>query len=291
MPDQLAALTCVMEMTLDGHFPDILDKYAGVVLITKDETMQNIIAANEAKARPVQLVLSVASTAKELREVQRLRYKVFIEGMGLASLANADGLDRDEFDAHCDHLIVRDADTLKVVGTYRVLSAARSAKIGRLYSENEFDLSRLNNLRGRMVEAGRACIHPKYRGGSVIMLLWSGLAEYMRRERCDYLVGCASISLADGGHNAVAVYQALAEKHLAPSEYRVTPHLPFPIHQVEAAQKPQVPPLIKGYLRSGAWICGEPAWDPDFESADMFMMMPLANLDGRYARHYGVTPG
>lgn len=260
-------------------------------MITGDETMQNIIASNEAKVRPVQLVLSQATTAAELREVQRLRYKVFIETMGLTSLANADGLDSDEFDAHCDHLIVRDADTLKVVGTYRVLSAAKAAKIGRLYSENEFDLSRLKNLRGRMVEAGRACIHPKYRGGSVIMLLWSGLAEYMRRERCDYLVGCASISLADGGHNAVAVYQALAEKHMAPSEYRVTPHLPFPIHQVEAAHKPQVPPLIKGYLRSGAWICGEPAWDPDFESADMFMMMPLANLDERYARHYGVVPG
>ena len=236
-------------------------------MFTRDDTMQNIIATNEVKSRPVQLVLSQASTAEELREVQRLRYKVFIEGMGLSSLANADGLDSDEFDAHCDHLIVRDADTLKVVGTYR-----------------------LNHLRGRMVEAGRACIHPKYRGGSVIMLLWSGLAEYMRRERCDYLVGCASISLADGGHNAVAVYQALAQKHLAPAEYRVTPHLPFPIHQVEAAHKPQVPPLIKGYLRSGAWICGEPAWDPDFESADMFMMMPLANLDERYARHYGVTP-
>ena len=252
--------------------------------------MQNLIASADVRLQPAKLVLSMASTAEELREVQRLRYKVFIETMGLTALVRADRLDVDEFDEHCDHLIVRDADSLKVVGTYRVLSAARAGKIGRLYAENEFDLGRLNNVRGRMVEAGRACIHPKYRGGSVIMLLWSGLAEYMRRERCDYLVGCASMSLADGGHNAVAVYQALAGKLLAPSEYRVTPHLPFPIHQVEAALKPQVPPLIKGYLRSGAWICGEPAWDPDFESADMFMMMPLANLDGRYAKHYGVTP-
>ena len=80
-------------------------------MITGDETMQNIVASNEAKARPVQLVLSQATTAAELREVQRLRYKVFIETMGLTSLANADGLDSDEFDAHCDHLIVRDADT------------------------------------------------------------------------------------------------------------------------------------------------------------------------------------
>jgi len=249
-------------------------------------------AANlQTEVRPAsgKLVLSMASTAEELHEVQRLRYKVFIETMGLASLQSADGLDSDEFDAYCDHLIVRDVDTLKVVGTYRLLSASRACKLGRLYSEGEFDLGRLNNLRGRMVEAGRACIHPDYRGGSVIMLLWSGLAEYMRRENCDYLIGCASISLADGGHNAVAVYQQLIGKHLAPIEYRVTPHLPFPFGKLEAAHKPQVPPLLKGYMRSGAWICGEPAWDPDFESADLFLMMPLANLDSRYARHYGVA--
>lgn len=251
--------------------------------------MQTSIIQADVRAASGKLVLSMASTPEELREVQRLRYKVFIETMGLSSLVREDGLDSDEFDEHCDHLIVRDAGTLKVVGTYRLLSAARARKLGRVYSEGEFDLGRLNNLRGRMVEAGRACIHPDYRGGSVIMLLWSGLAEYMRRENCDYLAGCASISLADGGHNAVAVYQSLVGSHLAPSEYRVTPHLPFPFSKLEAAQKPQVPPLLKGYVRSGAWICGEPAWDPDFESADLFLLLPLANLDGRYARHYGVA--
>jgi len=251
--------------------------------------MQTSIIQADVRAASGKLVLSMASTPEELREVQRLRYKVFIETMGLSSLVREDGLDSDEFDEHCDHLIVRDSSTLKVVGTYRLLSASRARKLGRVYSEGEFDLGRLNNLRGRMVEAGRACIHPDYRGGSVIMLLWSGLAEYMRRENCDYLAGCASISLADGGHNAVAVYQSLAGAHLAPSEYRVTPHLPFPFSKLEAAQKPQVPPLLKGYVRSGAWICGEPAWDPDFESADLFLLLPLANLDGRYARHYGVA--
>lgn len=249
------------------------------------------VSIPQAAQRPAagKLVLSMASTVEELHEVQRLRYKVFIDTMGLTSLERADGLDSDEFDAHCDHLIVRDTDTLKVVGTYRLLSAMRARKLGRLYSEGEFDLGRLNHLRGRMVEAGRACIHPDYRGGSVIMLLWSGLAEYMRREQCDYLVGCASISLADGGHNAVAVYQQLAASHLAPLEYRVTPHLPFPFGKLDAAAKAQVPALLKGYMRSGAWICGEPAWDPDFESADLFLLMRLSNLDSRYARHYGVA--
>src|SRR5471032_1163468 len=229
--------------------------------------MQHSIVQADVRASKAKLVLSMASTPEELREVQRLRYKVFIETMGLSSLVREDGLDSDEFDEHCDHLIVRDSNTLKVVGTYRLLSATRARKIGRVYSENEFDLGRLNNLRGRMVEAGRACIHPDYRGGSVIMLLWSGLAE--------------------GGHNAVAVYQSLSQ-HMAPSEYRVTPHLPFPIHQLEAAHKPQIPPLVKGYLRSGAWVCGDPAWDPDFESADLFLLLPLTNLDARYAKHYGV---
>jgi putative hemolysin len=250
--------------------------------------MQNLIASLETQVQSPRLVLSLASTTEEVREVQRLRYKVFIEGGGLTSLENPEGLDSDEFDEHCDHLIVRDSVSLKVVGTYRMLSAAKARRIGRFYSENEFDLGRLNNVRGRIVEAGRACIHPDYRGGSVIMLLWSGLADYMRRERCDFLVGCASMSLADGGHNAVAVYRSIAAKHAAPPEYRVTPHLPFPIGSIDAAAKAQVPALIKGYMRSGAWVCGDPAWDPDFESADIFLMLPLANLDSRYAKHYGV---
>src|SRR3990167_7921299 len=132
------------------------------------------------------LTLSLATTPEEVREVQRLRYKVFIDAMGLSALANAEGLDQDEFYAHCDHLIVRDSKSLKVVGTYRMLSPHAARKIGKFYSEQEFDLSRLDNLRGSIAEAGRACIHPDYRSGSVIMLLWAGLAAYMKKENCEY---------------------------------------------------------------------------------------------------------
>ena len=121
--------------------------------------MQTSIIQADVRASSGKLLLSMASTPEELREVQRLRYKVFIETMGLSSLVREDGLDSDEFDEHCDHLIVRDTATLKVVGTYRLLSASRARKLGRVYSEGEFDLGRLNNLRGRMVEAGRAFIY------------------------------------------------------------------------------------------------------------------------------------
>jgi putative hemolysin len=248
--------------------------------------MRLLITPADAEPNVSKLVLSLASTPEEVREVQRLRYKIFIETMGLSDLANEDGLDADEFDNHCDHLIVRDTKTLKVVGTYRVLSPSAARQLGRCYSEGEFDLSRLDHLRSRMLEAGRACIHPDYRSGGVIMMLWAGLAAYMRREQCDYLIGCASISLADGGHNATAVYHALSQTHLAPNEYSVKPHVPFPLHEPEPGHVFQMPSLIKGYMRSGAWVCGEPAWDADFHCADLFLMLPLAKLDGRYARHY-----
>lgn len=232
------------------------------------------------------LTLSFATTQEEMREAQRLRYRVFIEAMGLTALANTDGLDQDEFDPYCNHLIVRDSDTLEVIGTYRVLGPNGARKIGKLYSEQEFDLNRLQNLRSRIVEAGRACIHPDYRSGGVIMLLWAGLAAYLKKEQCEYLVGCASISLADGGHNAAALYRMLCASNLAPSEYRVAPHVPFPIEDRGVGHEPQVPPLIRGYMRGGAWVCGEPAWDPDFHCADLFLMLPLSRLDSRYARHY-----
>ncbi|KAF3998993.1 GNAT family N-acetyltransferase [Glaciimonas immobilis] len=239
-------------------------------------------------ANPVapKLTVSIATTQEEVREVQRLRYKVFIEAFNLSALVNPDGLDIDAFDAYCDHLIVRDNKTLRVVGTYRVMSPHASRRMGSYYSEKEFDLGRLDHLRGRLAEAGRACIHPDYRSGSVIMLLWAGLAAYMRRERCDYLMGCVSVSLADGGHNAAALYHALDQESLSPAEYRVRPHTPFPVHEREAGHVPVMPPLLKGYLRSGAWVCGDPAWDPDFHSADFFLLLPLARLDSRYARHY-----
>ncbi len=232
------------------------------------------------------LTLGFAATPEEVREVQRLRYKVFVEAAGLSRPANHNGLDQDEFDAYCDHLIVRDSGTLQVVGTYRLLGPNAARRRGRFYSEQEFDLGRLDHLRGRMAEAGRACIHPDYRSGGVIMLLWAGIAAFMEREKCDYLIGCASVSLADGGHDAAAIYHGLSESHLAPPEHHVIPHLPYPIRKPESGRQPKMPPLIKGYLRSGAWVCGEPAWDPYFNCADLFMLLPLAKLDSRYARHY-----
>ena len=227
------------------------------------------------------IALSLASTPEEIREVQRLRYKVFTEAMGLSSLANPDGLEQDELDAHCDHLIVRNTRTLKVVGTYRVLTPRAAARCGRMQADAMFDLSRLVHVRNKTMEAGRACIHPDYRGSGVLMMLWAGLVALMQRERCDYLAGCASISLADGGYNATALCQSLAPAHMAPLEYRVEPRNPFILHKCEPGHLPFMPPLLEGYLRSGAWVCGEPAWDADCNCADLFLLLPVSAMNRR----------
>lgn len=241
------------------------------------------VMTTTADASPVfsKLSLSLACSAKEVREVQRLRYKVLSAAMGMSALSNPDGLDIDEFDQHCSHLIVRDSKSLKVVGTCRILGPNAARHIGRYACEAGFDLVRLQHIRGRLAEMGRVCIHPDYRGAAVMKLLWAGLAAYMQRERYAYLIGCASISLADGGQNVAAVYRHLNETQFSPLEYRVQPQLAFALEGMDERRDACLPPLLNAYLRAGAWVCGEPAWNHDLHCADLFVMLPLANLEQR----------
>ncbi len=236
------------------------------------------------------LLMSLAKTDAEVAEAQRLRHQVFAGEMGARLAPSSSALDRDAFDEHCDHLLVRDGDTGEVVGTYRLLPPARARAAGRLYSESEFDLARLAGIREELVEAGRSCVHPDHRGGAVIAMLWSGIADYMRAGGHRYLGGCASVSLADGGRTACGAYRSLAATHAAPSEWRVFPRVPLPLGSLEAADPPRLPPLVKGYARAGALLCGEPAWDPDFNTADLFMLLPLERLDARYASRFLAAP-
>lgn len=230
--------------------------------------------------------VSFARHQDDVREAQRLRWKIFGEELGARLITPEPGLDIDLYDAHCEHLLVRDPDNGEVVGTYRILSPAAAKRVGSYYSETEFDLTRLQHLRGRMVELGRSCVHADYRSGSVITHLWAGLAEYMLRNKHDYLIGCASIGMADGGHNAAGIWHAVREKHLAPIELHVFPRCPLPLEQLESVAAPLLPPLVKGYLRLGAFVCGEPAWDPDFNTADLPILLPMSRLNPAYARHF-----
>ncbi|HEX5803062.1 MAG TPA: GNAT family N-acyltransferase [Azospira sp.] len=239
-------------------------------------------------ARP-ELSVGIARDEREIEEAKRLRYRIFAGELGARLPTRTPGIDHDLYDPWCEHLIVRDERSAEVVGTYRILSPQNAKRVGGYYSENEFDLTRLQHLRPRLVEIGRSCVHPDYRSGATIALLWAGLARYMIAGGHEHLIGCASVSMADGGHAAASLYNRLGE-HMAPLEYRVFPRCPLPLAaldgQLPEAQRPPVPPLIKGYLRAGAWICGAPAWDPDFNTADLPVLLPMNRLDARYARHF-----
>lgn len=232
------------------------------------------------------LTVSLAASRWEVLEAQRLRFKIFAEEMG-ARLPSRDlGLDRDGYDSHCEHLLVREEDTGEVIGTYRILTSDQAEHAGGFYSEEEFDLARLQHLRAHMVEVGRSCVHPDHRNGTTIALLWSGLARFILSRGYEYVIGCASMSMADGGNSAASIYNAVRQIAMSPNEYRVFPRHRLPLEAFDASVPALVPPLIKGYLRLGAYVCGEPAWDPDFNTADLLVLLPLSRIDKRYARHF-----
>jgi len=230
------------------------------------------------------LAVGFARTPSEIQDAQRLRYRIFAGEMGAILPSRTPGIDHDIYDPYCEHLVVRDTRSGEVVGNYRILSPENARQVG-YYSENEFDLTRLQHLRPRLAEIGRSCVHPDHRNGATIALLWSGLARYMTERGYDYLMGCASISMADGGHAAASLYNRLAE-NLGPQEYRVFPRCPLPLAALRKDRQAETPPLIKAYLRAGAWVCGEPAWDPDFNTADLPILMSMRKVSDRYAKHY-----
>jgi len=210
--------------------------------------------------------------------------------MGARLATTVPGHDVDLFDNYCEHLLVRDALTQEVVGTYRLLTPAQARRVGSTYSDLEFDLTRLRSLRERMVELGRSCVHPDYRHGGVIMALWGALAEFMVRNKLDTMIGCASIPMLHNGlvsgDVAASIWQQLQRTHLAPIEHHVHPRLPLPVDRLDSSLTVEPPALIKGYLRLGAKVLGAPAWDPDFNTADLPMMMRIAELPARYRRHF-----
>jgi len=226
----------------------------------------------------------------EVREAQRLRYEVFAGEMGACLNTPLEGHDIDLFDDYCEHLLVRDAATRKVVGTYRVLTPAQTKRVGSTYSDTEFDLVRLRGVRSKMVELGRSCVHPEHRHGGVIMALWGALAEFMVRNQLDTMIGCASIPMLHNGvvsgDLAASIWHQLRQTHMAPIEYQVFPRLPLPVDELDQSLTVEPPALIRGYLRLGAKILGAPAWDPDFNTADLPMMMRIADLPARYRKHF-----
>ena len=226
-----------------------------------------------------------------VRAAQRLRHRVFVDELGATVPTTEPGLEGDRFDAFCDHLMVIEESTKDIVGTYRMLPPSRARAAGALYAESEFVLDELAPLRDSLVEAGRSCVHPDHRSGAVIGLVWAGIARYMLLTGHRWLVGCASVPLDDGGATAAGVWDRAVARHLSPEPFRVRPFLPWEPDGVVRPPRLVMPPLVQGYFRLGAWVCGPPAFDSDFDCADFLVLLGLDHMHSRYVRFFLGEPG
>lgn len=225
--------------------------------------------------------VGLARGADQIREAQRLRFKVLVEERGAPPPDRLTNRDIDRFDFDCDQLIVRALDSAQIVATYRILPPESAARLGGIHADREFQLDRLDPMRERLVEVGCRCIHPRHLCSEVIDLLWSGLADYMGRRGYEYLACCVSVSVRDGGRNVANLYAGLPAERLAPPDLQVFPFRRLPREWLADGAVGRVPSRLADLLQAGAWVCGEPAWDPAFGSAELFLLMPLSRIRRR----------
>lgn len=228
--------------------------------------------------------LRMVSNQEELEGCQRLRYRIFMHELAGKPMVEG-ALDVDDFDPHCDHLMVIDHDgpAPKVIGTYRLLRREGMEKAGRFYTQTEFDVSKLVDSGKTVLELGRSCVDTNYRGGAVIQLLWRGLANYIRHYKVDFLFGCASFAGIDPMEHQVGL-SYLHHYHLAPKEIATSPlpHMAahydiLPKESINAKRAfVQLPALLKGYLRVGGMIGEGAIIDPDCKTVDVCIIVAEA---------------
>jgi putative hemolysin len=264
------------------------------------------------------LEVRLARGPAELKASQRLRYEVFYEEMSArpdARMARA-RRDFDKFDPYCDHLLVVDHDCIDplkdkrgrmappeaVVGSYRLLRQDVAEQHGGFYTQDEFDIGSLIRFVGPTVsflELGRSCVLKPYRGKPTLELLWQGIAKYISRHRCDVLIGCASLEGTDP--DALALPLSFLYHHFQaprdwPTAWHVRPHasryvemnrMPIEAVDMKAALR-ALPPLIKGYIRAGAFIGEGAVIDHQFGTTDVLILFPTARMTERYGERFSV---
>jgi|SRR5579864_2427670 len=224
----------------------------------------------------------MAESLQDLIDCQRLRYLVFNceLGEGLDSSARI-GLDRDRYDFICDHLMVRDTSSGKLVGTYRMQSGFRAKGNLGYYSEQFFDFTPFEGIREKVLELGRACVHTEYRSTAVLHMLWKGIARYASSCGARYLLGCSSVTSRDE-NEGVALYEQLREKYLIEPVLRTRPRPEFACRAGhETSFAPAIPRLFRAYLDVSARLCGPPAIDREFKTIDFLTLIDLQHIPDR----------
>jgi putative hemolysin len=229
-----------------------------------------------------QLRAGMAQTLEDLIDCQRLRYLVFNCELGEGlDTSRRIGLDRDRFDFICDHLMVRDTSSGKLVGTYRMQSGFRAKGNLGYYSEQFFDFAPFEGIREEVLELGRACVHTEYRNTAVLHMLWKGIARYALSCGARYLIGCSSVTSQDQGE-AMALYEQLREKYLIEPALRTEPRPAFACRTSNTmTTAPAMPRLFRAYLEVSARLCGPPAIDREFKTIDFLTLFDLQRAPDR----------
>jgi putative hemolysin len=231
------------------------------------------------------LVVSVATTPEEIAECQRLRFSVFAEEMGAKLHTLTSGLDHDHFDHFARHLIVRDIVTGEIAATTRLLDSGHAGQAGTFYSETEFDIQSVLSRCGNLMEVGRTCVAEKYRSGAALTLMWRGIMRIAEINRIDCLIGCASIPMGQNGAYAHSIMDYLHKHDYVEKNLSITPRHGLPeCHSVRITDV-IIPVLLKGYLKMGAKVSSEACYDPDFNVADVFILLHCDSMARRYHRH------
>lgn len=281
-------------MILNGH------AHAGAILMRLariQKTVRDLHGLPQTLARSGQFELKLAVTKKEISKAQKLRYRVFFEEGHAIPDAYTRLRRRDicRFDLICDHLIVVDhaSPKRKVVGCYRLLRQEVAQANGGFYSAQEFELAPLlaRHPGKRFLELGRSCVAPEYRGKRVLELLWRGLWLYASHHACDVMIGCASLPGSDANlHQGALAF--LRDHAAAPAEWRASA-LPARRANVMAETLVEsrrtlaaLPPLVKGYLRVGAYFGDGAVVDRQFGTTDVLVIVPMERIDPRYVDHF-----
>ena len=234
-----------------------------------------------------------AENDDDIRLAQELRFRTFIEGRETASdEARADGLDADEFDPICKHVLVHDTHTGALVCCFRFLPLANGSEIARSYSAKYYDLSSLESYEGQMVEMGRFCIDPAHRDADVIRIAWGAMTRYVDENNVDMLFGCSSFygTEADAYMDAFAL---LKERHLAPKRwlprvkapnvFRFASKLKLKKPNLKLAQR-GMPPLLRTYLVMGGWVSDHAVVDNDLNTLHVFTGLEIKHVPAGRAR-------
>ena len=263
------------------------------VIYTRPESLYDL-----AEMRAGNLEVFVASNPRDIEASQKLRYKVFFEEMGAPATPEMklSRIDRDEFDALCDHLLVVEhlpQGGYHVVGTYRLLRRSAMKAIGRFYTDSEFDITPIRNISGEILELGRSCVDPAFRGRATMQLLWRGIGAYVAKFDIKLMFGCASFHGTDPEAHAQALAY-LHHYHLAPEALRPTA---LPDRYVEMNRMPKdqidereafatLPALIKGYLRLSGYVGAGAVIDPEYNTTDVSIVVKTDLVTEKYAQRY-----